>query len=163
MVNLYNTQITKRATERLNSRDGIFFNNNLSSTIVPVIEVDKPHCDMLKKGTTTATGETLIYQTPTDKVYYVTGLTLSYAKNAACDAASGELIHVTAYINGLVVYLATISGITLTADSNTISVSFSVPVRIDKNTAISMSATFTAGALTRSCNLYGFLMDQLGV
>lgn len=157
MVNNYNTSISKRAADMLNVRDGQFFDNNLSNTITPVIDINNPICDIVR-NVSTGTDSSVIYTTPTDKDFYLTGVVLSYVKDASSDSTRGT---VNVVINGLTVAVAGIGGITLTALNQTVSISYPFPIKLDRGTTISISHAGSVGVTRMTVSIIGYISDTL--
>jgi hypothetical protein len=128
---------------------------------IPVIEVGMKLTKnaISRTGGSAATGSATIYTTPTDQDFYLTGFNFSYSKNATCDVATGS-INLTAFIQGANVAICLLSVLTLTAEKDTISVTLTHPIKIDRGKAIAISGTFTAGAMARNGAIYGYI-DEL--
>jgi len=89
---------------------------------------------------------------------YLTGCTMSIAKDATCDTASGKLsLQVTPDFSNVANNLLSISVLTLTAQSESIAISFPYPLKIKAGTSITLAGAFTVGAMTRSFSAYGFI------
>lgn len=132
--------------------------NFLSSGIVPTIELSSK---LVKNGiakatSQTTTGTTTIYATPATQDFYLCGIEYGFVKNATCDVATGTL-NVTATINGSAQTIATIPVLTLTAERGDRFIYLSHPIKIDRGINIQLSGTFTAGAMSRSATVYGFI------
>jgi len=125
---------------------------------VPVVEVNPK---IVKNGIVahqhqSTTGAFTIYTTPATQDFYLTGLSFSLTKNAACDSATGY-IGIFATIGGATQYLASISTITLTAQDKQVSVEFAHPIKIDRSSTLRLGGVFTAGVMDRTAEIYGFL------
>lgn len=109
-------------------------------------------------GSSTGTSVT-IYSTPSTTDFYLTGVSLAIIKDATCDTITGS-ISVTATVNGVSKSLVRIPHITLTAQTSELSISMVAPLKIDRNTNISISApSFTAGTFQRAATIQGFIID----
>jgi len=141
--------------------------DNIPSTVLPTIQptisVEKKYVDIVRTRTT-AGSETgyALYTTPTDKFFYLTNAQLSISKDAACDAATGACF-IYGFVSGAIRNLIQVSTITLTAMQDTVSVTFSPPVKLDRNTAITATwaGTHTAGIFVKSAVIIGYLSDSL--
>jgi hypothetical protein len=91
----------------------------------------------------------------TSNDFYLTSLRVAFNKNAACDIATGT-IDVTALIGGVSTIIHSSPVITLESNRLNEQYIFPHPLKIDKNTAITQSGTFTAGILVRSISVNGF-------
>lgn len=131
----------------------------IGNTIIPVIEVNPKvvKTGAVKTGYRTTSGGVTMLTTPAAQDLYVTDVSFSIIKDAACDLATGP-IQITGTINAGQVSLIEIAGITLTAQSNTQQVHFSHPIKMDRNTSISITnQTYTAGVMIRTCTLSYFV------
>jgi len=88
-----------------------------------------------------------------EKSLAIYAIEAGYNKTAACDIANGQ-ITITCTRGGKTVYLCSFDVITLTAEKDHISISFPKGIVIDKNTTVSMSGTFAAGAMVRHANIF---------
>lgn len=119
---------------------------------------------VLGSATGTATGTIAIFTTDANRDTYVTGVQLSFVKNATCDYASGNItMQSTTFLDGSQ-HIARLSTLTLTAERGEIFVKFNKPLRVQRNTAISISSSvstaFSAGALVRSGVIFGYVEDN---
>lgn len=122
--------------------------NKISETAVPTYSINHKYSNIVKSGTSTATGTGIIYTTVANKEFYLTGLSLSITKDIVSDAV---YIYITAVIDGASQTLVRIGQQTLTASSETKTISFPYPIKIDQNTNISVVKAHTAGT-----NLYAW-------
>jgi hypothetical protein len=105
-----------------------------------------------------ATGQT-IYTTPMDKDFYLVAATLSFVKDAACDAITSR-IHMRVSVDGVVIYVLTLSTLTLTAQNQSISVSPAIPIKLDRNTVVSfVMDTYAAGLRAISGTIIGYTVE----
>lgn len=159
MVNNRNAYMMRRAHERLNIRDGIFFDNDMQNKIIPVYEIDKPICSVVKQASA-QNGSAIVYTTPTDKDFYLTAFTFSLFKNATSDCATSN-IYVT--LGGQTCILHLFAGITLTAQDENIHVTLNYPVKIDRGTNIVIANNANSvGTTVISGTVFGYLGDTLG-
>lgn len=130
--------------------------------IQPCYEVNRRVANVVRSGSFTASGTNTIFTTPTNRDFFMTGITLSICKDATCDIASGR-IAITANVGGTSRDLIAISVLTTTAERDTISLEFAVPVKIDRSAAIATggNTTFAAGNLVRSVTIYGYTNSPL--
>lgn len=88
---------------------------------------------------------------------YLTSLDFDVTKNAACDAATGQLIvQCTPADVGTVKTIMAMSIITLTAQDKNIHIDFKFPMKLKPNTTITASGTYGAGIMQRSLTATGF-------
>lgn len=135
------------------------------SSFSPSIEVNPKlvkEANIVSNLTRTASGAGTMFTTATGKETYITSATLSIIKDAACDAATGEITLYCA-IDGTTIRLLTLPCLTLTAQSATVSMAFPRPIKVDEGAALGLaSVTFTAGNLVRSAGVTGFTIESKG-
>jgi hypothetical protein len=154
MTKHYNPSLVERTNRIFRPKAGDQFSDNVSPNLVPVITVD-PIVRIVRNGNTSSTGTFTVYTTPSDKDFYLTAIELTMAKDVTCDAATGSVgMNIT--VDGVSVAVVTIAFITLTAQTSTVVVPFTFPIKVDRGTTITGSVTFTAGAMRRSCCIYGY-------
>lgn len=164
--NIQNSDTTKevRDVARLSISEG--FPNKLGDVIMPVVDVNPKHarvCDIVRGNSNTGATAISVYTTPAStekRDFYLTGFSASLSKDATCDVPSGT-VNITVVTNGLTSVLGTISYTTLKAENSNISHALSTPIKLDRNTAIILTATgtITAGVLSKSIAICGFLAD----
>lgn len=128
----------------------------LANNIQPIFDIQPKVSTVLKSGARSSTGSSTIYTTPADKDFFLTFVTLTLTKDATCD---NTLTSVSVVNGGATTNLAIITSQTLTAYTNQIVVNLSYPLKVDRNTAIQLSATFTAGTLSTRTTLGGFIVE----
>lgn len=134
--------------------------SQLADKVVPVMEVNPKLvrvCDVIKRATTTTTGATTVYTIPAGIDFYLNSIILSNSTNVVNDGVAATA---RGTIEGVVVNLAEIGYQTLTARSDTITLSFPRPVKIDSGTTIQVTHTFTAGASVTSCLITGWQVEN---
>lgn len=164
MAQIHNSDLFKEV------RDGIkaqqlrdIIPNQLADKIVPVMEVNPKlfrRCNITRGVSKTTSGTQTIYTTPSDREFYLVGIMGGLAKDAVCDVATGR-IQISAIINGDTQSIMDLPVLTLTAQSLTNSISLSDPIKVDKNTAIVISGTFTAGAMSRTGTIIGYTVENI--
>jgi len=104
-------------------------------------------------GTFTATLPTVSAGSET----YLTAITLSMAKDATCDVATGSVaLSVRTTDNNTLTVILRIQCITLTADAQTVTLSLPYPLKLVNGSTASCTGTFTVGAMSRGFTLTGF-------
>lgn len=127
-------------------------------SIQPVYEVYNKIANVQVSFAWTASGGgTTVYTTPVDRDFYLVGVQFSYIKDAACDQASGSFpLNLT--INGTTSPVAMYETLTLTAQQGHGSHTFSVPIKIDRNTSITTTGrSFTAGTFRGRVTITGYI------
>lgn len=144
------------------SRDRI--PNEFADKIVPVVDINPKHSRIINLSQSivvTATGgSTTALSARTDVDQYITSVWLGVSKNAACDVATGSYL-MSATINGQAKNLFSIPLMTLQASDIIQVLAFPIPVKIDRGTAVSVTALgFAAGSLSRVAGVNGFTVDN---
>lgn len=127
------------------------------SKIVPVLEVN-PNVvrtiNLVLSSGASATG-TMTISLPTKGTIWLFGLQLSYIKDATCDAAIGGIL-VQGYYEGSQAQTNLLMGsmLTTTAQADSIVVMFPTPLKMQANTAITQTVSYTAGLMRRGLVLY---------
>jgi hypothetical protein len=132
-----------------------------SRTIIPVMETNPTilhNIDIVRFiGTSSSTASITAYTTPTNQDFYMTGCSLSMVKDAANDGATAN-IAIGCFVGGVVRYPLVIATLTLTAQSQTVAISFQKPIKVDRNTAITVACgTFTAGSRRVEGTINGYI------
>jgi hypothetical protein len=109
------------------------------------------------KYTTASNANLAPYTTPANQDFYLTGFILGNCKNVTSDNAT---ITMSAYKDGKNIGLAYLPGITLTAQNQNIVVNYTYPMKLDRNTAITVNDTaHTVGVSFTTVVLYGFVEE----
>lgn len=159
MPHNYNVNLFNRAIELFNIKDGIFFRPDLPFVLTPVVPVT-PIAKVATEAAATTTGTVGLFTTPSDKDFYLTNATLSYAKDATCDIATGNIL-LSATVNGVAVGIIRLAVITLTAQQDTVSVNFNPPLKLSRSTGINLTGSFTVGTLSRGATIQGYTDNTL--
>lgn len=125
--------------------------------VIPITSIQK----VVKSAGNTASGASnnVWAATPSDKDFYLCRAQVNFLKNATCDVADGTLL-LQATIDGAIVQLARYSILTLTAQEINSEIVFNPPIKLDRNTAITLNqGTFTAGKFTRCGTISGFTQE----
>jgi hypothetical protein len=93
-----------------------------------------------------------------DDQVYITGVTLSVSKDASCDVATGQiLVYIYSADTGQIMNLTGMGILTLTAQTSQHNVIFTHPIKMKKGQTIAASGTFTAGSMTRTVAVSGYV------
>jgi hypothetical protein len=161
MINIQNKNTVEELQEVTNIRTQQFvLGSQISNVIVPTVEINPKLVktpNVWKSGSAAATGAIVAITSDTRQDFYLTYFNASFAKNAACDIATGAM-SVTCYIDGALVNLLRFSVITLTAQEGNQTISLDKPIKIDRGTSISIQGTFGAGVLMRCISVGGFYL-----
>lgn len=162
MVVIQNTEAVNiiRDQAGLSLKEG--FPQNLAMTVQPVLDMTPDFhkfTSIFKSATGSTSSSTNTIYTVAGKRFLLTGLTYSWAKDAACDSATGAF-GISATIDNVSTPLLRVGGIALTAQQGSVYVEFKRPVFCPIGTTIFMQqSTFTAGVFIRSAVLHGYELD----
>lgn len=137
------------------------FPTQLANQVLPIVECNPlmlPKKVLFASNGQSISGTLGILTPSSSRDTYLTGITLSIAKDASCDIATGA-VRVIGTIGGVSVSLLGISCITLTAQNSTVTVQFTEPVKVDRSALISYNTTFTAGVCASWCTLNYFEIE----
>lgn len=160
MVTNRNTSIFATAHQLFNVRDGVFFNDNLGNQIIPTINIQQ-HTSIVRSGSTSTSNVTL-FTTPLDKDFFLTACTVSLAKDATSDLATGTPCGISMTVGGTASAILPISSLTLTAQNTFVTLNLERPVKVDRNTSISLvKGATTVGTCVVGGSICGYLSDTL--
>ena len=133
-----------------------------NSRVIPIIDVTPKNyksCDIVrfKQASNTAAAQT-IYTVPSNKDFYLTSCSLSVTKDATSTSIR-TYIQVT--IDGANQQLLSIAGITLTAQSQGLTMSFPVPIKIDRGTSIQFFNNTAVANIETNASIVGYTVDTM--
>lgn len=150
-----NSDVVQQATSilKLQASEGSI--SQVTGQVVPTFEMSPAYADKLvASNATSTTGASILLTTETTKrKFYITHAFLGFVKDATCDAT---VVNLTAVQGGVTFRLINFFFLPLTAERDNLYVTFKYPIPIDAGTAITATATFAAGTLTRQANVGGF-------
>lgn len=161
MATIYNSNLSKELIDVAKlqvSKDVV--PNQIADKIVPVIDVNPKHSRVINVIVSAlATNSTAgsLYVTPTDRDFYLSAIDLSMIKDATATSLYSCL---RAVINGATILFCRIPGITLTAQTGSISVAFPSPIKIDRGTTISLINSTNVANVTVAGTIYGYIIDN---
>jgi len=153
MTRHYNPSIVERANRVLASKAGDFLSDEVAGPVATIAIT--PVTRIIKASGSSTTGTMTIFTTPTDKDFYITGLYLSMIKDVTNDMATGN-VAIALTIDGVTVNPIGIGVLTLTAQSESVAFPFTTPIKVDRGTAITIGATYTAGSMRRFGSVHGY-------
>lgn len=163
MPKIQNTEAIKaiRDSARLSVSEG--FPQELDTRVVPVIDMSpiiNKEINVVRSQNSTASGAVNIYTTNNSGGYrfYLKSIYFAMIKDSNCDVANG-VINVTANVDGVNRTLVAIPVLTTTAQNEAVYIYFNTPVKLDLGATITMAATFTLGAMARTCTITGYEQD----
>jgi len=158
---IYNSELTQGMINNAKIASSVDpIPSELSEKVVPVMEVNPrllKTTNIVRHAISTSSGSSTIYTTEENKDFYLTGAVYSYHVNATADATIGQII---ATIDGVARRILGFAKITTTAVVNTVTISFPFPIKIDRNTTITINTTFTLGSVTHEGFIYGYTVDN---
>jgi len=128
---------------------------SVNTFIQPVYEVYNRSCNVSRVISAVTTGTVTLFTAIGDRDVFVTALSLSIIKDATCNIATGT-IELNTTVRGVATALLAIAVISVTAQSERITISFPTPVMIDRNTAITLTGTYTLGVMARVATLEAY-------
>ncbi len=153
----FNNTINKSMADTFNLKGES--TDEIMNEIVPVIVVE-PKVDIFINSAKTTTGANTIYTTPTTKDFFLTGILISYVKDAVCDVADG-VITLNTTIDGLTRFIISLPVLTLTAQQDEKVIIFNKPIKIDRGVTFNYSGTFGAGKMIRECSIIGYTVETV--
>jgi hypothetical protein len=124
--------------------------------VSPVVEVGPKFTTLFRHTSNTTTGILSIFNTPLDKDFYLTYAGMSITKDVSCD---NVLLALNVTMGGISRSILILPSQTLTAGSNYMSQSYSYPLKIDRNTGITLSGSFSVGTLAKYGFIGGFILE----
>lgn len=142
----------------LSASDEIIPNQTLDK-VQCVYSLNKQFSTFLITGTGNTTGTTTV-AFPTVSAggeIFITNATMSLVKDATCDLASGRSsLTVVPDLSNVATAIGSIVGIALTADAQSLSITFPYPLKIKNGSSASFGTTFSLGVCVRAFTLCGF-------
>jgi hypothetical protein len=132
--------------------------NEVIDAIQPVVEVGRRHINIIRNATATNSTSASIYTTPADKDFYLTSASLSVIKDVTAVSVRSD-IQAFGADDGITRQILTISGITLTPQSETISISLPFPFLVKRNTSITTNNTSATANIVQSATITGYVLD----
>jgi hypothetical protein len=134
--------------------------NKLSDVVVPVIDVSPAHnrvCEIVRAASAVNATSTTIYTTPTDKDFYLTAASISTIKDVTATSLAS---FIETNIGGAARQILYIIGLTLTVQSGQTSISFPVPIKIDRGVNIIIAHTTNVANVSSRGLIYGYTVDN---
>ena len=125
------------------------------SLVANVNPKDLRRINIVRYANAVNSGSGTIYTTPTDKDFYLCYANLGIIKDATSTSTEESLRIV---IDGATQRLMTIPSITLTAQSQNVFISLNNPIKIDRNTAITINGSSATANITLNGSIAGYLV-----
>jgi hypothetical protein len=154
MVKIYQGEYTRKLSRDLRIAQAV--NNvpdDLASEIQPVFVINYPF-NIRNASTTTSSTSSTLMTTRTDAETYVISASLAVIKDASATSVDTRL-NVTS-IEGALLPILRIPGISLTAQSETISINFPIPIRLGRGTAVTLTNSTAVANIVADCSFQYF-------
>jgi len=162
MVRINRSDVIQKAVNDLGiSTSGEKIPNETLDKVQLTYDLNKKFSTFILSGSQSTTGQISV-TLPTVSAggeIYLTGLNVSYIKDATCDIAtsvSALALNVTPDASNVSISIFRPTTITLTAQSSDVSIALPYPLKLKVGTTVTMSGTFSAGVLARSVSIIGF-------
>lgn len=135
--------------------------SQLAEKVVPVMEVNPKmlrRCNIVRGQEAANSTSGTIYTTPADKDFFMVACQLGVIKDVT---STSTLSTLRATIDGVQQKLLEIPGITLTAQSAVVSLSFPDAIKIDRNTAIVITASTNVANIQTVGTIIGYTVDNI--
>ena len=158
MTQVHNSEVIlelRNAAKLQPGRDNI--PNFLSSGIMPTIELNpKLVKNAFFKSNVSANlnGNATIYSVPANQDFYLCSANLTMIKDVTADTVDAIL---NGTVGGAASSILVVPGITLTAQQQSVNITFPHPLKIDKGTNIIINASRSVGANRIAASISGFL------
>ncbi len=139
------------------------FPQDLSNQIIPVINVNPKDYNegrIFAHGSSVAAGTVTIYTCSSTLDTFIMSCSYSFSKNVACDIASGRTAIQIIGFDGVTYAILSLAVLTLTAERDSISISFNKPLHVKKGSVIQIVGAFAAGAMARSYIVSGYEIES---
>ena len=146
-----------RDTARLSISEG--FPTALNDKVIPVIDVNPKHarvCDIVKTAVAQNATSATVYTTPTDQDFYLVGWNLNLIKDAtSTSTASG----IKFTVNGAQAAHSRIASLSLTAQTANIVVVLDKPIKLDRNTTVTIENGTNVANITLYGTIFGYTVN----
>lgn len=158
MVDIQSKEAIDKISQELKVQPSMAIGRKLSENVQMVFEVgdNKTFQQIVEGSGDVNTASIVVFTTPTDRDFYLTGATLSMIKDVN---ATSTLTQLRVVIRGAIKSILRISGISLTVQDGAISFQPCVPIKLDRNTTIDIVNTTAIAAIRADASITGFLID----
>lgn len=133
-------------------------NTNLVSDIIqPTVEI-KRICNICRAGGGTNTTPNTIYTTPADKDFYLTAAQISFSKDAG-NTTNQVALNVT--IEGVSRQFLILACTSSVQQNDSIAQNFPNPVKIDRNTSITLTSTNVTAVIRLDATIQGYTTETI--
>jgi len=157
MVDIQSKEVIDKMSEELKVQPSLALPRKLMDSIQPVFEVGGTKRMVVETGVSTSGSGAVIFTTPATQDFFLTNVILSYEKDVVSDNVSVSLQGIPfGQASKQIIF---IPNITLTASKQVLTVNFIPPIRIARANSLIMLGANTAGVITKSCTVTGFVID----
>lgn len=161
MAQINNQQVTKGLADNADiqiARDKI--PNELAEKIVPTFETNPKllrRINIVASASANNAVTGTIYTTPIDKDFFLTSIDLSMIKDVTSTSIYTD---VEIKINGQTKTILYINGFTLTVQNISKIISFPIPIKLDRNSTITVNNNTNVANISSYCTITGYTNDN---
>jgi hypothetical protein len=133
--------------------------SEIAEKVVPVIEVNPNmlrRCNIARANDATNATAATIYATPADKEFWLVSATLGIIKDVTSQSVATDI---RVLIDGRTDRIIVIPGISLTPQESIINLNLPFPIKIDKNTNITINNSNATANIKASGCIMGYIVE----
>lgn len=150
-----NISLSEDSQRIFKTKTGAHMESEVLGVITPVVPIS-PNPKIIKQNTATNSASETIYTTPSDKDFYLVACSLAVIKDASATSTASWL---QVYIEGIATAILKIPSITLTAQTGYMVLPLPYPIKIDKNTAITINNGTAVANVLATGIIIGFTVE----
>jgi hypothetical protein len=127
----------------------------IADWLQPVVIVQR-HANIVRQGVNTNFSSATVMTTASDKDTYLTGASLSFVKDIT---ATTTAVSLRVYIEGVQRRIIELSTLTLTVERGQTSISFPIPIKIDRNTNITIDSLTNVANFSINAQIIGYTVE----
>lgn len=160
MVEIQNRDAVKRLEQDTLAQPSISLPKNIVNSVQPVIIANPERfVTVMRNVSNGATGTLTAYTTPsTKKNFYLTSIAAGIQEDSTSDNIA-TIIQIT--VNGVIQQPYSFRKLATTTTSKDIFLNYNPPIKIDKNSALTITNAFTAGAATKFLSITGYEVEEM--
>lgn len=151
----YNPSYAEWFARLFNLKQGDQPGNEVLPYITPTVEV-QPRINILRRVSLTNATAATIYTTPADKDFYLTHVTISMSKDATATVTDSNVFCIVDGVNRQILEM---TSTTLTATTQSMVVSLEHPIKVDRNTAITLTANTAVANHKHAACISGYTVE----
>lgn len=159
MVENQNPEIINRISEEIKESNLNILPKAIANKIQAVLIVNPKVRTIFRAADLTGTGSATIFTTPADKDFYLTSAELTFVCDSAADTTFYRIL-ITPDQQGAANCII-MRKLTLTAEARNVTKSFPTPIKLARNSTITVATTLTVGASTVTGIIAGHEVDTL--